>query len=124
MITHEHQSHSLRHLPSETKKGTQDELDWSSLTGSDYEKHLENLPSRLCFLIHLDTHDHTVKIWSSFLNLYRFVTLEIHEFSNIVIFISSLIFFYALPTETYEFSILFSEKRNMHDGIQDNAYKE
>ena len=27
--------------------------------------------------------DHTVKIWSSFLNLYRFVTLEIHEFSNI-----------------------------------------
>ena len=24
-----------------TKMGTQDELDWSSLTGSDYEKHLE-----------------------------------------------------------------------------------
>jgi hypothetical protein len=40
-------------------------------------------PSKLCFLIHHDTHDHTVKIWSSFLNLYRFVTLEIHEFSNI-----------------------------------------
>ena len=33
--------------------------------------------------IHHDTHDQTVKIWSSFLNLYRFVTLEIHEFSNI-----------------------------------------
>jgi hypothetical protein len=42
-----------------TKKGTQGELDWSSLTGSDYKKR------------------------SSFLNLYRFVTLEIHEFSNI-----------------------------------------
>jgi hypothetical protein len=66
-----------------TKKGTQGELDWSSLTGSGYEKLLENLPSTLCFLIHHDTHDHTVKIWSSFLNLYRFVTLEIHEFTNI-----------------------------------------
>ena len=66
-----------------TKKGTQGELDWSSLTGSDYKKLLENLPSKLCFLIHHDTHDHTVKIWSSYLNLYRFVTLEIHEFSNI-----------------------------------------
>ena len=51
--------------------------------GSDYEKVLENLPSKLCFLIHHDSHDHTVKIWSSFLNLYRFVTLEIHKFSNI-----------------------------------------
>ena len=51
--------------------------------GSDYKKHLENLPSKLCFLIHLDSHNHTVKIWSSFLNLYRFVTLEIHEFSYI-----------------------------------------
>jgi hypothetical protein len=54
-----------------------------SLTGSDYAKLLENLPSKLCFLIHHDTHDHTVKIWNSFLNLYRFVTLEIHEFPNI-----------------------------------------
>ena len=44
------------------KKGTQDELDWSSLTGSDYNKFLENLPSRLCFLIHHDTHDHTVNL--------------------------------------------------------------
>jgi hypothetical protein len=44
---------------------------------------LENLPSKLCFLIHHDTHDHAVKIWSSFLNLYRFLTLEIHEFYNI-----------------------------------------
>jgi hypothetical protein len=35
-----------------TKKGTQGEFDWSSLTGSDYEKLLENLPSKLCFLIH------------------------------------------------------------------------
>ena len=34
-----------------TNKGTQCELDWSSLTGSDYEKTLENLPSKLCFLI-------------------------------------------------------------------------
>ena len=42
-----------------TTKGTQGELDWSSLTGSDYKKR------------------------SSFLNVYRFVTLEIHEFSNI-----------------------------------------
>jgi hypothetical protein len=48
-----------------------------------HKKHLDNLPLKLCFLIHLDTHDHTVKIWSSFLNLYRLVTLEIHEFSNI-----------------------------------------
>ena len=47
-----------------TKKGTQGELDWSSLTGSDYEKLLENLPAKLCFLVHHDTHDHTVKIWS------------------------------------------------------------
>jgi hypothetical protein len=46
-----------------TKKGTEDELNWSSLTGSDYEKLLENLPSKLCFLIHHDTHDHTVKIF-------------------------------------------------------------
>jgi hypothetical protein len=66
-----------------TKKGTQGELDWSSLTGSDDEKLLENLPLQLYFLIHHDTHDHTAKIWSSVLNLYRFVTLEIHEFSNI-----------------------------------------
>ena len=58
-------------------------LDWSSLTGSEYEKLFENLPSKLCFLIHHDTHDHTANIWSSFLNLYRFVMLEIHEFSNI-----------------------------------------
>jgi hypothetical protein len=35
------------------------------------------------YLNHHDTHDHTVKIWSSFLNLYRFMTLEIHEFSYI-----------------------------------------
>jgi hypothetical protein len=35
-----------------TKKSTQGELDWSSLTGSDNEKLLENLPSKLCFLIH------------------------------------------------------------------------
>ena len=34
-------------------------------------------------MIHHDTHDYTAKIWSSFFNLYRFVTLEIHEFSNI-----------------------------------------
>jgi hypothetical protein len=60
-----------------TKTGTQGELDWPSLTGSDYKKLSENLPSKLCFLII------TVKIWCSFLNLYRFVTLEIHEFSNI-----------------------------------------
>ena len=53
------------------------------MTGSDYGKLLENLPTKLFFLIHHDTRDHTVKIWSSFLNLYRFVTLEIHEFSNI-----------------------------------------
>jgi hypothetical protein len=66
-----------------TKKGIQGELDWSSLAGSDYIKLLENLPSKVCLLIHHDTHDHTVKIWSSFLNLYRFVTLEIHKFSNI-----------------------------------------
>ena len=66
-----------------TKKCSQGELDWSSLMGSDYENRLENLPSKLCFLIHHDTHDHTVKIWSSFLNLYRFVKLEIHEFTNI-----------------------------------------
>ena len=39
-----------------TKKGTQGEFDWSSLTGSDYKKLLENLPSKLCFLIHHDTH--------------------------------------------------------------------
>jgi hypothetical protein len=49
-----------------TKKGTRCELDWSSLTGSDYKKLLENLPTKLCFLIHPDTHDHTVIIWSSF----------------------------------------------------------
>jgi hypothetical protein len=65
------------------KKGTQGELDWSSLTGTGDEKFLENLPLQLYFLIHHDTHDHTAKIWSSVLNLYRFVTLEIHEFSNI-----------------------------------------
>ena len=65
------------------KKGTQCEVHWSSLTGSDYQKLLENLPVKLGLLIHHDTHDHTAKIWSSFLNLYRFVTLEIHEFSNI-----------------------------------------
>jgi hypothetical protein len=47
------------------------------------ERLLENCPSKLCFLIHHDTHDHIVKMWSSFLNLYRFVTLEIHEFTNI-----------------------------------------
>jgi hypothetical protein len=29
-----------------TKKGTQGELDWSSLTGSDYQKLLENLRRR------------------------------------------------------------------------------
>jgi hypothetical protein len=43
-----------------TKKGSQGEVDWSSLTGSDYEKLLENLPSKLCFLIH---HDITLKIF-------------------------------------------------------------
>ena len=64
-------------------------MDWS-LTGSDYEKLLENLPSKLCFLIHHDTHDRTVKNWSSFLNLYRFVTLEIHEFSNIQEFLKNV----------------------------------
>jgi hypothetical protein len=66
-----------------TKKRIQGELDWSSLAVSDYIKLMENLPSKVCLLIHHDTHDHTVKIWSSFLNLYRFVTLEIHKFSNI-----------------------------------------
>ena len=62
-----------------TKKGIQGELDWSSQTGSDYINLLEYLPSKVCLLIH----DDTVNIWSSFLNLYRFVTLEIHKFSNI-----------------------------------------
>ena len=55
-----------------TKKGTQGELNWSSLTGSDYEKLLENLPTKLYFLIILS------KFGIHFLSLYRFVTLEIH----------------------------------------------
>jgi hypothetical protein len=59
------------------KKGTQGELNWSSLTGSDYEKLLENLPSKLYFLIILS------RFGIHFLSLYRFVTLEIHEFSNL-----------------------------------------
>ncbi|CAG2242280.1 unnamed protein product [Mytilus edulis] len=45
-----------------TKKGTQGEVEWSSLTGSDYKRLLENLPSKLCFLIHHDTHDLTVEL--------------------------------------------------------------
>jgi hypothetical protein len=57
------------------KKGIQGELNWSSLTGSDYKKLLENLPSKLYFLIILS------KFRIHFLSLYRFVTLEIHEFS-------------------------------------------
>ena len=59
-----------------TKKGTQGEMNWSSLTGSDYAKLLENLPSKLYLLIILS------KFGIHFLSLYRFVTLEIHEFSN------------------------------------------
>jgi hypothetical protein len=50
----------------------QGELNWSSLTGSDYEKLLENLPTKLYFLIILS------KFGIHFLSLYRFVTLEIH----------------------------------------------
>jgi hypothetical protein len=38
---------SVLHL--DKKKDIQVEMDWS-LTGSDYEKLLENLPSKLCFL--------------------------------------------------------------------------
>ena len=47
------------------------------MTGSDYEKLLENLPTKLYFLIILS------KFGIHFLSLYRFVTLNIHEFSNI-----------------------------------------
>ena len=66
-----------------TKKGTQGELEWSSLTGSDYKKVLEKLPPKLCFLIHHNTHDDTVEVWNSFLKLYRFITAEVHQFSRI-----------------------------------------
>ena len=47
------------------------------MTGSDHKKHLDNLPLKLCFLIILS------KFGIHFLSLYRFVTLEIHAFSNI-----------------------------------------
>ncbi|CAC5421897.1 Tyrosine-protein kinase receptor Tie-1,Tyrosine-protein kinase Shark,Melanoma receptor tyrosine-protein kinase,Ack-related non-receptor tyrosine kinase,Tyrosine-protein kinase ZAP-70,Vascular endothelial growth factor receptor 1,Receptor tyrosine-protein kinase erbB-4,Tyrosine-protein kinase SYK,Tyrosine-protein kinase Fer [Mytilus coruscus] len=66
-----------------TTKGTQGEVEWSSLMGSDYKRLLENLPSKLCFLIHHDTHDLTVELWNSLLKLYRFLTLEVHQFSHI-----------------------------------------
>ncbi|CAG2186655.1 unnamed protein product [Mytilus edulis] len=45
-----------------TKKGTQGEVEWSSLTGSDYKRLLENLPSKLCFIIHHYTHNLTVEL--------------------------------------------------------------
>jgi hypothetical protein len=89
------------------KKGTQGELDWSSLTESDNKKLLENLPSKLCFLIHHDTHDHTVKIWSSFLNLYRFVTLEIHEFSNIEGWVNDFLTLGSLGRKGFDIVVTF-----------------
>ena len=52
------------------KNAVHGEKKGSSLTGSDYEKLLENLPSNLCFLIHHVTRDHTVKIWEFFFLIY------------------------------------------------------
>ena len=52
-------------------KGTNGELEWTSLTGNDYKLLLQQLPTKLCFLIHHDTHDETVTLWRSFYELYK-----------------------------------------------------
>lgn len=63
------------------QKGSNGELDWTSLTGSDYKTLLINCP-RNCFLIHHDTHDKIVKLWNDFYSLYRYICHEAHTFSN------------------------------------------
>lgn len=58
------------------------EIEWTSLTGSEYKLLFENLPRKFFFLIHSDTHDDTVKLWTEFYYIYKFICNEVHEFSN------------------------------------------
>ena len=57
-----------------TLKGSKEELDWTSLSGSDYKNLLEKLPWKIFFSIHHNTHSKTDKLWEDFLPLYRFIT--------------------------------------------------
>jgi hypothetical protein len=55
-----------------TRKGDT-ELQWTALSGGDIKKLLDNLPDKLFFNIHDETHDKTVKLWKDFGELYRYI---------------------------------------------------
>lgn len=59
-------------------KNKSSELDWTSLTGIDKRKLLENLPSKLFFNIHQDTHDTVVKLWDDFRKLHEFLCVILY----------------------------------------------
>lgn len=63
-----------------TPKGSK-EIEWTSLTGSEYKHLLEKLPEKLFFVVHHDTHDSTTKLWREFACLYKYVSHEVLDFT-------------------------------------------
>lgn len=50
------------------------ELNWTSLTGSDYNKLLKQLPEKLLFVVSKDTHDQVVFLWNEFTKIHKCVS--------------------------------------------------
>lgn len=53
------------------QKNSNGELNWASLTGSEYKVLLEEFPKKLFFLIFNKTHEPTARVWREFHSLYR-----------------------------------------------------
>lgn len=53
------------------------ERDWTSLRGNDVKKILRNLPEKLMFVIHNDTHDRTVKLWKDLVEILSLVNSSV-----------------------------------------------
>ncbi|CAG2214315.1 unnamed protein product [Mytilus edulis] len=55
------------------------DTDWTSLTGNAVKKVLRNLPDKLFFIIHNDTHEDTVQLWKDFSAIYDFICSDLCE---------------------------------------------
>ena len=52
------------------------DLDWTSLTGNEMKKVVKELPDRMMFVIHNNTHDDVHQLWKSFWKLYKLICSE------------------------------------------------
>ncbi|CAC5396321.1 unnamed protein product [Mytilus coruscus] len=55
------------------------DTDWTSLTGNAVKKVLRNLPDKLFFIIHNETHEDTVQLWKDFSAIYNFICSDLCE---------------------------------------------